>query len=496
MNTHGNKTERPAVVAVMGHIDHGKSTLLSYIRKNNKPLGEAGGITQHISAYEVEHVSEDGKKHEITFLDTPGHEAFSGIRTRGAKAADIAILVVSAEDGVKPQTLEAWKSITTTNTPFIVAINKIDKETANVEKTKQNLTENGIYLEGYGGDIPSVLISAKTGKGIPELLDMITLVSEIENFTGVRENNAEGIVIESNRDEKKGISATCIVQNGTLHKGMFIVSGTSMAPIRIMENCLGKHIDTATFSSPIVVIGWDSLPEVGSSFTSFTTREEARAEIAKPHTAKTHTKQEDIAGFRIPVIVKADTGGSLEALIFEIEKLTTDRVGAQVVLSGIGTISESDIARANGNVKAIVIGFHVDIDPSARNLAERNKIVVEKFDIIYKMSEWLAEILKKSTPKMEVEESTGMAKVLKTFSKTKDKQVLGCKVEKGVITIGSLVRIIRRDAEIGLGRVRELQEQKSKVTEVAEGHEFGTLVEAKIEIAIGDKIESFITIEK
>ncbi len=488
---------RAPVVAIMGHIDHGKSTLLSYIRKSTKALNEAGGITQHISAYEVTHTGSDGVAHTITFLDTPGHEAFSGIRTRGAQVADVAVLVVSAEDGVKPQTLEVWKSITESNTPFVVAINKIDKPDADIERTKNNLTENSIYIEGYGGDIPVVALSAKTGEGVPELLDMITLMAELENLSGDPSVPGEGVVIESNRDTRKGISATCIIKNGTIKTGMFAVAGKSQTPVRMMENFLGQHVASATFSSPVNIIGWDVLPVVGSTFETFATREEARATVEKAQsTVSTHAEKFDDTLVYVPLVVKADAGGSLEAVVAQIEKIATDKVRAQIISRGIGVISEKDVQSAIGNTKAIVVGFNVGVDSPASGLALRNEIEIETFDVIYKLTEWLAEKFAERTPKVRTEESTGTAKILKTFSKVKDKQILGAKVESGQITLGSTVRITRRDAEIGQGKVKELQEQKKRVDSVGEGKEFGTLIEAKIEIAIGDHIESFVVVEK
>ncbi len=498
-----NIIERPPVVAIMGHIDHGKSTLLSYIRKSKEPLNEAGGITQHISAYEVVHTSEDKKNHNITFLDTPGHEAFNGIRKRGASVADVAILVVSAEDGVKPQTLEALGSITESKTPYIVAINKIDKPGADVNRTKQNLSEKGIYIEGYGGDIPYVCLSAKTGEGVSELLDMIILVSELEGLTADTSVPATGVVIESNRDIKKGISATCMIKNGVLEKGMYITSGLATAPIRIMENYLGKQIDKATFSSPVKIIGWDELPEVGNTFQSFVNRDEAKDAIEKAKELKisntvfhNQVPSEITSLNTIPLVVKADTGSSLEALVSEIKKLKTEKVNPQVISSGIGTISENDVRIANGSQKAIVIGFNVKIDSPAKNLADRSEIEIKTFDIIYKMNEWLQEVLISRTPKVSVEESVGEAKILKIFSKVKDKQILGGRVDKGFISLGAQVKIMRRDAEVGSGRIKELQQQKSKSSEVKEGNEFGALIESKTEIAPGDRIINFIVTEK
>lgn len=492
--------KRSPVVVIMGHIDHGKSTLLSYIRKSRTPLNEAGDITQHISAYEVEHESKDGVKHNITFLDTPGHEAFSGIRKRGASVADIAILVVSAEDGVKAQTVEALKSIKQSDTPYIVAINKIDKPEANIERTKQTLVENEIYVEGYGGDIPVVNLSAKTGEGVPDLLDMIILMSELEGLQGNPSVNAEGIVIESNLDVKKGISATCIIKNGNIEKGMYIVSGKATAPVRMLENYMGKAINSATFSSPIRIIGWDEMPSVGSSFKTFNTREEAR-EYAMSEKVKidSNLNKNDVDNDDIrylPIVLKADTGSSLEALTSEIKKLDTDRIRAKIILGGVGTISESDVRLADGKEKGYIIGFNTKIDGPAKSLAERNEIEIQNFTIIYKMSEWLKDVLAKSTPKQQVMESVGKAKILKTFSKTKNKQVLGGRVDSGEIKVDTVVKIIRRDTEIGEGRVRELQQQRVATKEVPQGKEFGAMIEAPVEIASGDYIEAFIITEK
>jgi len=491
-------TERPPIVAVMGHIDHGKSTLLSYIRHSSEPLREAGGITQHVSAYEVEHQSDSGIK-KITFLDTPGHEAFSGIRRRGAKVADVAILVVSAEDGVKPQTLEALASIKASNTPYVVAITKIDKPEASVDRTKQSLAEHEIYVEGYGGDIPVVAVSAKTGEGVPELLSMIILLAELEGLTGDSAKNAFGFILESNRDVKKGISATCVITDGTLKKGSYVASGKSTSPVRIMENYLGKPVQEATFSSPVRIIGWDELPEVGNIFHSFDSREKALEYIQaekERSAAVRHVPQAISSAASVPVIVKADAGGSLEAVLYEIGKLGNERISAQVISSGIGTISENDIRIADGSEKAVVIGFNTKVDSPAKSLAERNAIEIKTFDIIYKLTDWLEETLIARTPKTKVEEPVGSAKVLKLFSKIKDKQILGGKVIQGSIKLGAQVKIMRRNEEIAQGKVRELQEQKKKTDEVSEGKEFGALIEAKVELAAGDIVESFIIIEK
>ena len=262
-------------IGTIGHIDHGKSTLLDYIRKTNIVESETGGITQCISAYEVTQKNENGLDKKITFLDTPGHEAFSKMRERGAEIADIAILVVSATEGVKPQTIEAWKTILESKIPCIVAINKIDKPEANIEKTKQELAENEIYLENYGGKIPFAEISAKTGKGVDNLLSLILLIAEMENFTGNTAENATGYVIEVNLDSRRGILATLLIKNGSIKKGMSVVVENSLCSTRIIENFLGKTIDKATFSSPIRIVGFDKMPRVGAKFETFEKKAEA-----------------------------------------------------------------------------------------------------------------------------------------------------------------------------------------------------------------------------
>jgi translation initiation factor IF-2 len=272
--TSATLSKRPPIVVVMGHVDHGKSTLLDYIRNTNVVAGEAGGITQHMAAYEVEHEHE-GQKQRITFIDTPGHAAFKTIRSRGANVADIAILVVAADDGVKAQTLEALASIQASNTPFIVAINKIDKPNADVERAKYSLLEHGVYLEGLGGDIPWAPISAKQGTGVRELLDLVILATELTELTGNPTQDASGFVIEANRDPKRGVAATLIVTNGSMQTGMFVAAGSAVSPLRHMEDSRGKTMKEVSFSSPVRVFGFDSMPEAGSVFTSHHTRSDA-----------------------------------------------------------------------------------------------------------------------------------------------------------------------------------------------------------------------------
>lgn len=491
--------ERAPVIAIMGHVDHGKSTLLDYIRKTNIVDTETGGITQKISAYEVTHTTKEGKVQKITFLDTPGHEAFQSIRARGAGVADIAILVVSAEDGARPQTLEALKVIQEAGIPFIVAINKIDREGADVDRTKTNLAENGIYVEGYGGDVPFVPISAKTGQGIPDLLDMMSLVVELEELSGSPDKPATGVVIEANLDRKKGISASLVIKDGTLKCGTYIVAGSSISPVRIMENFLGKPIKEATFSSPVRIIGWSALPEVGSTFVTFQTKKEAEAHIEKIKTAPIQKSASDAAEDLtpvLPIVIKASEVGSLEAIQHEINKIKNEKIKLRIISSGVGDISENDIKTASALAGTILIGFNVKMDSSAKSVAEKLGTEVQIFDIIYKLSEWLTTTVLERAPRVKVEEMTGVAKIVRLFSKVKDRQVIGGRVEKGDLLMGSEVKILRREFEVGRGRIRELQRQKNRVSDVPEGQEFGAMVESKMEIAPGDRLESFRTVEK
>jgi translation initiation factor IF-2 len=341
-------------------------------------------------------------------------------------------------------------------------------------------------------------VSGKTGEGIPELLDTIVLAASLENITGNHTLPAEGLIIESNLDVRKGIAATCIIKNGTVTTGMFVASRGCIAPVRVMENWLGTAITSATFSSPIRIIGWNALPHVGMPFRTFKTKKEAEeySKIVDSSQKTADNKKTNVDAKIFPVIVKADTSGSLEAVMTQIMKCAGDRITPKIVHSGIGTISENDIRSANTETKATLIGFNVKVDSQAKTLADRDGIEIATFDIIYKLSEWLETKLIESTPRIEVEEVTGTAKVLKMFSKVKDKQIIGCRMESGTIMLHEQVKIIRRDAEIGVGKVRELQSQKQKISQVEEGKEFGTMIEAKIEIAPGDKLQAVTLVSK
>ncbi len=501
---------RPPVVVIMGHIDHGKSTLLDYIRKTNVTESETGGITQNISAYEVLHKDEEGKDRKITFLDTPGHEAFSKMRERGALIADIAILIVSAEDGVKPQTIEAWKTINEMKLPSIVAINKIDKPNANIEKTKIELAENEIYLENYGGKIPFVEISAKTGAGIDSLLSLILILSEMENFTGNAEENASGFVIESDLDSKRGIQATLIIKNGTIKKGMTVAVEDSITSTRIIQDFKGSMIENASFSSPIRLCGFDKIPKVGARFETFKNKKDALLYVEELKTKKSNGAvkiKNTVSASKInenkkiiPILLKADVSGSLEAIEKEIAKIKckgeVDSAEFKIISKGVGPISESDIKNISDSENVIMIGFNVKTDKSAFEIAKKRGITISFFDIIYKMTEWLEEEMEKRRPRVETVETTGRAKIIRAFSRTKERQIIGGKVIEGRMLLNGTVKIMRREFEIGRGKIVNLEKNKVKTSIVEEGFEFGMMIESKIEVASGDIIELFSIAQK
>lgn len=510
--TNENKNiERPPIVVIMGHIDHGKSTLLDYIRETNIVDKEIGGITQNISAYEVIYTSKDSKiEKKITFIDTPGHESFSKMRERGAQIADIAILIISAEDGVKPQTIEAWKTILKNKIPCIVAINKIDKENANIEKTKTELAENEIYLENYGGKIPFVEISAKKGTGVDDLLSLINILAEMENFTGNKEEAASGFVLEANLDSKRGIKATLVVKNGTLSKGMTVIVEDSVCSTNIMENFLGEKINDVSFSSPVRLVGFSKIPQIGAEFKSFKNKKDAEKYTEDCKKIKINNLNQNKQGQNnlsiqtdkkiIPIILKADISGSLEAIEKEINKINSGNNSKnaefKIVQKGVGPIGESDIKTIGSCENILVIGFNVKIDKSAIELADKRGIPISFFDIIYKMTEWLEIEMENRRPKIEIVETTGKAKILKAFSRTKERQIIGGKILEGRLMLDKTIKIIRREFEIGRGKIVNLEKGKVKVKEVEEGAEFGMMIESKMEIVEGDIIESFNITQK
>lgn len=484
-------TSKPPVVVVMGHIDHGKSTLLDYIRNSHVAESEVGSITQHLSAYVVKHTTTEGQTNNITFLDTPGHAAFQKMRLHGANVADIAVLIVSAEDGVKPQTLEALTAIKQANIPMIIAINKIDKPEANLTRTQTSLIEHEIYIEGMGGDIPWVGISAKTGQGIPELLDLIILTAELAELTADTTTNASGVVIEGSLDEKRGTAATLIIKDGTLKNGQYIITGSCTAPVRIMEDYTGKTITEAGPATPVRVVGFSGIPTVGDTFTTAKNKKVAEELIKDKRSAviapPTHKKSPLPT---IPILIKADTLGTLDAIKHELELFTSDRICVRTIDASIGPITDSDVQAVSATKDAIIVGFNVKIKRSAQDYANKLKVEINTFSIIYELAKWLDTALKERTPKVEEKVTTGHIKILKHFSTQKYSHILGGRVEDGLVKLGQSVHIFRRDINLGLGILKNLQQQKSDVKQVDEG-EFGLQIDSRIEIAPGDILEAY-----
>jgi translation initiation factor IF-2 len=490
-----NVVKRPPIVVVMGHIDHGKSTLLDTIRKSNTVAGETGGITQHLSAYVVAHTTKDGADEKITFLDTPGHSAFQKMRLRGADLADVAILVVSAEDGVKPQTLEALESIKTANIPYVVAINKIDKPGADIPKTQASLIEHEIYIEGMGGDIPWVPISAKNGTGINELLDLVILTADLSDLSADTTGPVTGKIIEGKHDPKRGNTATLLITNGTLKSGQTIVAGEVYSPVRIMEDFQGRTIKEASLSEPVRLVGFSEIPKIGASFIAVENKKEAEALIlnrkSNNNTAEVVTPRSSLPV--VPILIKADVLGTIDAIRHELDKFESDRIMVKVIDTGVGDISVSDVQNVSATEDAIIVGFNVKAERPAKDLAERLGVEIDTFDIIYELSEWLDTALKSRTPKKEEKVVTGSVKIIKHFSAQKNLHVLGGRVEEGVIKLNQRVVILRRDIEIGKGTIKNLQQQKSNVQQINEG-EFGMQIETKSEIAPGDFLKPFDTV--
>jgi translation initiation factor IF-2 len=492
------RTPRPPIVAVMGHIDHGKSSLLDYIRKANVTAGEAGGITQHVSAYEAVHEHE-GAERTITFLDTPGHEAFRALRSRGAQAADVAVLVIAADEGVKPQTKEAFDAIEEAGIPFVVAFTKMDKNGADIDRVKNSVIENGIYLEGLGGSIPYTPVSSKTGEGVPELLDLVLLTADLAELTVDASLPATGFVLESSQDPKRGISATVIIKDGTLKTGSVVVAGSASAPVRFIENFLAKRITEGNASQPVSLSGWSSLPAAGTPFTMVANKKEAEQLIkdsAQPAVGPRNreTTEGDEGKTLVPIIIKADVGGSIEAIIHELKKATHEHVALNIIADGVGTVSEGDVKVAQAG-NAMIIAFHVGTDGSARELAERAGVPIETFSIIYDLEKRVEEILKERAPKVRSEEILGQAKLLKVFNASGGKQVIGARLDTGFIKLGDLVKIDRRGLDLGTGKVTNLQQARVDVKEIRTEGEFGAQIETKTDVAGGDTLTFFRIVE-
>ncbi len=481
------RTPRPPVIAVMGHIDHGKSSLLDYIRKANIVAGEAGGITQHVAAYIAVH---DGRP--VTFLDTPGHEAFKALRTRGAAAADIAILVVAADEGVMPQTLDALAAIKEAGIPFIVAITKIDKNNADVEHAKMSLVEHEVFIEGMGGDVAYALVSSKTGEGIPELLDLVLLASDLAELAADPDASASGFVLEATQDPKRGASATLIVKDGTLAQDGFVVAGDAYAPIRFIEDFRGKRVEQAGPSEPARISGFSKLPAAGSLFSIVKNKKEAEAAaLANAALAVAPEREETAEGaVLLPLIVKTDVAGSIDAIAHELKKITHERAAIRIIASGVGNVSENDVKTAHAS-GGTIIAFNTGIDAVARDLAERDHVVILSFSIIYELAERVTKLLEERAPQEAGEKELGRAKVLKAFSSTAKKQVLGARYVSGVITLGDRVKLMRGDEEIARGSITNLQQARIDTKEVHVEGDFGIEIEARAEAVYGDEIVAF-----
>src|SRR3989344_301088 len=490
------RTPRPPIVAVMAHIDHGKSSLLDYIRKSNVVEGEAGGITQHVSAYEAVHEHE-GKERRITFLDTPGHEAFRALRARGAQAADIAILVIAAEEGVKPQTLEAYQAIEEAGTPLVIAFTKIDKNSADIEKAKMSTVENGIYLEGLGGSIPFAGVSSKTGEGVPELLDLVLLTADLAELAADQDGPAEGFILESSQDAKRGMTATLIIKEGTLKTGSFVVAGRAMAPVRFIEDFANKRIPEAHPSQPVSVSGFSSLPPAGTPFKMVPTKKDAEKLVSEGgQIREADAAIEVVEGVAVlPLILKADVTGSIEAIKHELAKISHERVTIRILSEGVGTIGENDVKTAQTG-DAVIIGFNVSTDSQARDYAERTGVLIESFSIIYELAERVRVLVTERAPHIMVEEIMGEAKVLKSFSVAGNKHVLGAKWVSGELSVGDQVKTDRRGIPIGQGRLTNLQVARMDMQVIKGEGEFGLQVESKADIAQGDTLFAFRTVEK
>ncbi|MBN8199633.1 translation initiation factor IF-2 [Bacillus sp. NTK034] len=493
--------ERPSVVTIMGHVDHGKTTLLDSIRNTKVTAGEAGGITQHIGAYQVE---ENGKK--ITFLDTPGHAAFTTMRARGAKITDITILVVAADDGVMPQTVEAINHAKAAEVPIIVAVNKMDKEAANPDRVMQELTEHGLVPEAWGGDTIFVPISAIKGDGIDELLEMILLVGEVEEYKANPDRNAVGTVIEAQLDKGRGSVATLLVQNGTLKVGDPIVVGNSFGRVRAMVNDLGRRVKTAGPSTPVEITGLNDVPQAGDRFAVLddekTARQigEARAQQAlqAQRNEKTrvsldnlfeHMKQGEMKDLNI--VVKADVQGSAEALTAALHKIDVEGVNVRILHTGVGAINESDITLAAA-FNAIVIGFNVRPDNNAKRAADAENVDIRLHRIIYKVIEEI-ELAMQGMLDPEFEEKIiGQAEVRQTFKVSKIGTIAGSYVTDGKITRDSGVRLIRDGVVIFEGEVDALKRFKDDAKEVAQGYECGITIKNFNDVKEGDVIEAYI----
>ncbi len=493
---------RPPVVTVMGHVDHGKTSLLDAIRQTNVTAQEVGAITQHIGAYQVE-----VNGHKITFIDTPGHEAFTAMRARGATVTDIAIIVVAADDGVMPQTIEAIDHAKAANVPIIVAINKSDLPAANPDRVKQQLTQHELLIEEYGGDVIAIPVSAKTKQGLDDLLEHIILVAEISELKANPNRPAEGTIIESEKDATRGPMATVIVQKGTLRVGDAMVAGEAWGKVKAMFDDRGQRINEAPPSAPVAVMGLDSVPRAGDPFTIEADEREARgiaedrarqsADAAQTRPLTLEAVSGEIAAGRtkdLNIVLKTDVHGSLEAIRGSLERLGSQEVRLHVIHTAAGNINESDVMLALAS-RGIIAGFNVKTEPGARRLADSEKVDIRHYRIIYELIEDLDKAVKGLMTPVTTEVVDGHAEVRAVF-KVRGGRIAGCSISDGVIRRNSLLRVNRDGETIHTSRTSSLKHFKEDVREVTAGLECGIGVEKFDDFQEGDVIEAFHTEQK
>ncbi|MFZ7198215.1 translation initiation factor IF-2 [Avibacterium avium] len=504
-DVNAEKVNRAPVVTIMGHVDHGKTSLLDYIRKAKVAAGEAGGITQHIGAYHVE--TDDGKM--ITFLDTPGHAAFTSMRARGAKATDIVVLVVAADDGVMPQTIEAIQHAKAAGVPIVVAVNKIDKPEANPDRVEQELLQHEVIAEKFGGDTQFVYVSAKKGTGVDELLDAILLQSEVLELSAVKDGMATGVVIESYLDKGRGPVATILVQSGTLRRGDIVLCGFEYGRVRAMRDENGKDISEAGPSIPVEVLGLSGVPSAGDEATVVRDEKKARevalyrqgkfreVKLARQQKAKlenmfSNMAEGDVA--ELNVIVKADVQGSVEAIVQALQELSTPEVKVNVVGSGVGGITETDATLAAAS-NAIIVGFNVRADASARRIIENESIDLRYYSIIYELLNEIKAAMSGMLQPEFKQEIIGLAEVRDVFRHPKFGAIAGCMVTEGVVKRNNPIRVLRDNVVIFEGELESLRRFKDDVAEVRNGMECGIGVKNYNDVKVGDQIEVFEVVE-
>lgn len=480
-----NAVERAPIVTIMGHVDHGKTSLLDYIRRSNIAAGESGGITQHISAYQIDFETSDGKKRKITFIDTPGHEAFSALRAHGASITDVVILVVAADDGIKPQTIEAIEHAKSANVPIVVAINKTDLPGANIDRVKTQLVENGLNPEDWGGKTITVSISAKTGSGVSDLLEMVLLTSDVLELKADPDTTPEGIVIEANLDKQVGPLATVLVYNGTLHPGQVVVIGKTYGRIRALEDDLGNKIPAAGPAKPALITGLKDVPKFGDRLEVVPNEKVARMMTQDSKKAKSKVASESENAY--PVVVKADVGGSLAALEESIRKLKNKDAVVDIISSGIGPVNENDVTLAK-TAGAVVIAFRVNTPKRTKDIADKESVDVREYWVIYDAIEYLQSELKRIATPIKVVEERGRLKVLAAFSSKGNQAIIGGEVASGYISKDQELVIARSKEEVGTGKILSVQIGKIETDRAEKGTQCGLSVESTSPIEVGDVI--------